>query len=140
MERFSAQGAAELRQLEKRLLALYSSLRDIPTLALRADLNLIPVLLGRYLPSLLKLLPHLGTIQGSVADLMQEMRDPWLRRLIDLECFLLSGLKAEGTVAPEVAFMFGERSCSVVDYPIGGVARSCRPWSGDCSAGVANCD
>jgi len=143
VERFSPQGAVELRQLEKRLLTLYDSLRDIPTLALRADLNLIPVLLGRYLPSLLKLLPHLGTIQGSVADLMQEMRDPWLKRLIDLECFLLSGLKAEGTVAPEVAFMFGERSHSVVDYPIGGsgaivqaLVRGLQRWGGQLRLGA----
>jgi phytoene dehydrogenase-like protein len=48
------------------------------------------------------------------------IKDPWIRRLIDLECFLLSGLKAEGTIAPEVAFMLGERSRAGVEYPMGG--------------------
>ena len=48
------------------------------------------------------------------------VRDPWLKRLLDLECFLLSGMKCEETVAPEMAFMFGERAQSVIDYPIGG--------------------
>lgn len=132
------QGARELEQFERRLLALYEAMRDIPTLALRTDLNLIPVLLSRYPFSLLKLLPQLGSIQGSVGELVnQEVRDPWVRRLIDLECFLLSGLKAEGTIAPEVAFMFGERSHSVIDYPVGGsgaivqaLVRGLERWGG----------
>ncbi len=115
------QGAKELEQLERRFLKLYGGLRDIPTLALRSDWQLLPLLLGRYPLALLKLLPQLGTIQGSVGDLLdQDVRDPWVRRLVDLECFLLSGLTARDTIAPEVAFMFGERTRSVVDYPIGG--------------------
>jgi hypothetical protein len=36
--------------------------------------------------------------------------------------FLLSGLKAHGTIAPEVAFMLGERSRCGVEYPVGGSA------------------
>ncbi|MBD1867858.1 FAD-dependent oxidoreductase [Cyanobacteria bacterium FACHB-471] len=131
-------GAQQFAKLEQRLLSLYEALREIPTLALRADLNLIPVLLSRYPLALLKLLPQLGVIQGSVGDLMdQSVRDPWVRRLIDLECFLLSGLKAHGTIAPEVAFMFGERSHSVIDYPVGGsgaivqaLVRGLERWGG----------
>ncbi|MCA1993364.1 MAG: NAD(P)/FAD-dependent oxidoreductase [Coleofasciculus sp. S288] len=119
--RITPQGARELERFEQRLLPLYEALRDIPTLALRADWQLIPVLLGGYLPSLLKMLPQLGIIQGSVGDVMdKEVHDSWVRRLIDLECFLLSGLKAHGTVAPEVAFMLGERSRAGVEYPVGG--------------------
>jgi carotene isomerase len=114
-------GAAEFAALEQKFLALYDVLREIPTLALRSDWQLILTLLGRYPWALLKFLPQLPTVQGSVGDVVnQTVRDPWVRRLIDVECFLLSGLKAAGTVAPEVAFMFGERSQSVVDYPIGG--------------------
>lgn len=113
-------GATELERFEQRLLAIYAALRDIPTITLRADWQLIPVLLG-YLPSLGKLLPQVGTLLGSVGDVMdQEVRDPWVRRLIDLECFLLSGLKAHGTIAAEVAFMLGERTRIGVEYPIGG--------------------
>lgn len=132
------QGARELERFENSLFPLYDALRDIPTIALRADWQLIPVLLGRYLPSVIKLLPQLGTIQGSVGDVMDKnVRDPWVRRLIDLECFLLSGLKAHGTVAPEVAFMLGERSRAGVEYPIGGsgaivdaLVRGLKRWGG----------
>ncbi len=143
--RHTPQGAHEFDRLAQRLLALYHGLQGIPTLALRADWQLLPMLLGRYPLQLLRLLPQLGAVQGSMADLMQDVQDPWVRRLIDLECFLLSGLKAEGTVAPEMAFMFGERSRSVVDYPIGGsgaiiqaLIRGLQRWGGQlrCNAHV----
>src|SRR6476646_3685780 len=115
------QGVEELPQFEQRLLSLYEALRGIPAIALRADWQMIPGLITRYFPALVKLLPQLGSIQSSVGSIMdQTVRDPWVRRLIDLECFLLSGLKAAGTIAPEVAFMLGERSRSVIDYPISG--------------------
>lgn len=121
--KFTPQGAQEYAKFEQELLQLYQVLRDIPTLTLRADLSLIPLLLSRYPLTLLKLLPHLAILQASVGNVMKVfVRDRWVQRLIDLECFLLSGLKAEGTVAPEVAFMLGERTHSVIDYPIGGSA------------------
>ena len=117
----TSQGALELERFEKCLLPIYEALRGIPTLALRADWQLIPVILSQYLPSLLKMLPQIGVVQGSVGAVMdREVRDPWVRRLIDLECFLLSGLKAHGTIAAEVAFMLGERSSVSVEYPVGG--------------------
>lgn len=138
------QGAKELKKLEDRMLALYDALRGIPTLALRSDLKLGLTLLGRYPWALLKLLPHLVTIQGSFGDLVdQTVQDPWVRRLLDLECFLLSGMKAKDTVAPEMAFMFGERSHSVVDYPIGGsgaiveaLVRGLKRWGGTLRLGT----
>ena len=115
------QGGQELERYYRVLLPLYNALQGIPTLALRADWRLIPVILGRYLPSLLKMLPQIGVLQGSVGDVMERtVQDPWVRQLIDLECFLLSGLKAHGTIAPEVAFMLGERSRIGVEYPVGG--------------------
>jgi carotene isomerase len=119
--KITPQGARELEQFENRLLPLYEAMKGIPTLALRADWQLIPILLSRYLPSLLKMLPNLPLLQSSVGSVMDAtVKDPWVRRLIDLECFLLSGLKASGTIAPEVAFMLGERDRTAIEYPLGG--------------------
>ncbi len=119
--KITPQGARELAEFESRLLPLYDAMKGIPTLALRADWQLIPILLSRYLPSLLKMLPNLPLVQSSVGSVMDAtVKDPWVRRLIDLECFLLSGLKASGTIAPEVAFMLGERSHTAIEYPLGG--------------------
>ncbi len=135
---FTPKGSQELQQFEQRLLKLYQGLKEIPAITLRADWQIIPLLISRYGLSLLKLFPDIRALNASVGQIMdQTVHDPWVRRLIDLECFLLSGLKAEGTIAPEVAFMLGERANSVVDYPLGGssaiidaLVRGLKRWGG----------
>ncbi|MUG93992.1 NAD(P)-binding protein [Scytonema sp. UIC 10036] len=132
-------GAREWKRFADRLLPLYEAMKDIPSLALRADWQLVPVLVGQYLPSLLKMLPNLLLVQSSVGSVMDAtVKDTWVRQLIDLECFLLSGLKAHGTIAPEVAFMLGERSRTSVEYPVGGsgaivkaLVRGLERWGGE---------
>jgi carotene isomerase len=136
---FSPEGADQLAALEARFLQLYEALRGIPLLALRSDWRLLPLLLFRYPTALVKMLGRLPDIQSSAGQLVdQTVQDPWVRRLVDLECFLLSGLKAHDTVAPEMAFMFGERNASVVDYPVGGsgaivsaLVRGLQRWGGE---------
>ena len=131
-------GAKQLEKFEQRLLNLYSGLKDIPTISLRSDWQLFPYLISNYLPTLIKMVPQLGIIRSSVGKIMDEtISDRTVRRLIDLECFLLSGLKASGTIAPEVAFMLGERTRAGVEYPLGGGAaivdalvRGLKRWGG----------
>jgi carotene isomerase len=143
LAKITPQGAKEFQQFEKRLLGLYDAMKGIPTLALRADWQVIPILLQRYFPYLGKMLFNLPIVQTSVGSVMDTtVKDPWVRRLIDLECFLLSGLKAEGTIAPEVAFMLGERSRAGVEYPLGGskaivdaLVRGLQRWGGDLRLG-----
>ncbi len=142
--KFAPTGARELEKFQQHLLRLYAGLREIPAIALRADFWVVPLLLTRYGFSLLKQLPLLPDIAGSVGRIMDRyVTDPWVRRLIDIECFLLSGLKAEETIAPEVAFMFGERSNSVIEYPKGGsgaivdaLVRGLRRWGGELRLGT----
>ena len=45
-------------------------------------------------------------IQMQVLDDDGGITDPFIRNYLDLLCFLLSGLPADGTIAAEVAFMF----------------------------------
>ncbi|MBD2386598.1 phytoene desaturase family protein [Cylindrospermum sp. FACHB-282] len=151
VHKITPQGAKEVQRFQERLLGLYEAMKGVPTLALRADWQLLLVLLGRYLPSLGKMLFNLPIIQASVGSVMDAtVQDPWVRRLIDLECFLLSGLKAEGTIAPEVAFMLGERSRTAgrspsrvgVEYPLGGskaivnaLVRGLQRWGGELRLG-----
>ncbi|HEY9763114.1 MAG TPA: NAD(P)/FAD-dependent oxidoreductase, partial [Trichocoleus sp.] len=135
---FSPQGAQELAGLDQRFLAMYQGFREIPLLGLRSDWKFFPWLLTHYPLQLLKLLPQLPSLNSSVGQMMdQSVQDPWVRRLLDLECFLLSGMKAHETVAPEMAVMFGERHTSVVDYPVGGsgaivdaLVRGIQRWGG----------
>ncbi|MFN6566400.1 NAD(P)/FAD-dependent oxidoreductase [Dendronalium sp. ChiSLP03b] len=141
--KITPQGAREFQQFEERLLGLYEAMKGIPTLALRADWQVILVLLKRYLPSLAKMLPYLPLVGASVGNVMDAtVKDSWVRGIIDLECFLLSGLKAHGTIAPEVAFMLGERSRTGVEYPVGGsgaivnaLVRGLERWGGELRLG-----
>ncbi len=143
VHQITPKGAQELQVFTERLLGLYEAMKGIPTLALRVDWQIIPVLLRHYLPSLVKMLPHLPIVQASVGSVMDAtVKDLWVRRLIDLECFLLSGLKADGTIAPEVAFMLGERSRAGVEYPLGGsgaivkaLVRGLERWGGQLRTG-----
>ena len=121
VEAFCPGGATQLAALEERLLKIYAPLKTIPTLALRADLKLLPLLLKQYSGAIAKLIPVLRDLDRSMGEVMAPyITSDWLRRLLDLECFLLSGMTCDETVAPEMAFMFGERAQSVIDYPIGG--------------------
>ncbi len=114
-------GAEEFLRFERKMLHLYRGLQGLPLTELRGDWKLFPLLLSRYPQEMLKLGTRLPLVQASVGKIMDStIQDPWVRRLIDLECFLLSGLKAHGTVAPEVAFMLGERDTTPIDYPMGG--------------------
>jgi hypothetical protein len=51
-----------------------------------------------------------------------KLKDPFLRRYMDLLCFLLSGLTASGTITAEIAFMFNEwyRPGACLEFPRGG--------------------
>lgn len=51
-----------------------------------------------------------------------QITDPFVLNWLDLLCFLLSGLPANGTIAAEVAFMFNEwyRPDSSLEFPKGG--------------------
>ena len=147
VEQFSPGAAASLAKLEARLLKLYAPLKAIPTLALRSDWQLLPLLLRRYPGAIAHLLPTLPDLGRSMGEVMAACNpagyDPWLQRLLDLECFLLSGMKCDQTVAPEMAFMFGERSHSVIDYPVGGsgalveaLVRGLKRWGGELRLGA----
>ena len=133
----SPAGARQYAAFERRMLELYAGLRRVPSLALRSDWQGI-FLLWRYAPALVQLLPQLGAIAGSVGEIAAEtVADPWTRRLIDVECFLLSGLKAAGTIAPEMAFVLGERDACAIEYPVGGsraivaaLVRALERWGG----------
>ncbi len=142
--KFSPAGAEQFAALEQRLLKMHAPLKAIPSLALRADLQLLPLLLRRYPAAVAQLFPNLLDLGRSMGEVMAEfVTDPWLKRLLDLECFLLSGMKCDETVAPEMAFMFGERAQSAIDYPIGGsgalvdaLVRGLKKWGAELRLGT----
>ena len=120
----SAEGARQLEAALPKLRELAMALRGIPVAALRPDIGVAEIMLKRYMPALAKLGKWARFLNGPTSVLLDHLglKDLFLRQYIDLECFLLSGLKAEGTVAAEWASVFGESDMTPVEFPRGGSA------------------
>jgi carotene isomerase len=112
----------EWRELQRIMKPLSAAAIALPPAALRLDLGAF-FTAGKFIASFL---PHgLNAIKltGSFSSIMDSViRDPFIRNWLDLLCFLLSGLPADGTIAAEVAFMFADwyRPGVKLDYPVGG--------------------
>ncbi|CAJ1356774.1 unnamed protein product [Effrenium voratum] len=116
-----------LLQAMKPLAALVEAL---PVPALRFDPSVL-LTAGPFLP---KFLAAANPLDRSAEALQLKdpfaktlsragLKDPFARRWLDLLCFCLSGLPADGTVTAEMAMMFGEfyKPGATMDYPVGGV-------------------
>jgi phytoene dehydrogenase-like protein len=113
------------QRLIKNMEPLARAVDALPTAALRADLA-VPLTTAPYLPNFasinplenLKLTKPFQTILENAGIEPTSFSQRWL----DLLCFCLSGLKADGTITAEMAMMMGEfyDQDSVMDCPIGG--------------------
>lgn len=121
--RLRGEGAvAEWRELQRVMEPLADAAVAIPPAALRFDAGAV-LTLSRFAPSLLQHLANVIKLTGPFSRIADGViNDPFTRNWLDLLCFLLSGLPADGTSAAEVAFMFAEwyRLGAVLDYPVGG--------------------
>ncbi|MGB3135217.1 MAG: NAD(P)/FAD-dependent oxidoreductase [Nodosilinea sp.] len=114
----------EWRRLQEVMKPLGKAATALPPAALRLDLGALQTV-APYSWALLR--NALGFTQASrpfSTVLDRTVSDPFIRNWMNLLCFLLSGLPAEGTSTAEMAFMFAEwyRPGVMLDYPIGGSA------------------
>ena len=113
---------AEWRQLQQLMKPLAEAANALPPTAMRFDWGAIKIV-GRFAPQLAKHARNLLKLTGPFSHIMDEaIADEFARNWLDLLCFLLSGLPADGTIGAEVAFMFAEwyRHGVQLDYPLGG--------------------
>lgn len=113
---------AQWRKLQQVMEPLAKTAIAIPPAAIRLDLGAI-LTVGQFAPSFLWHSFNVFKLTGSFAQIIDGViDDPFIRNWLDLLCFLLSGLPAEGTSAAEMAFMFADwyRPGVKLDYPIGG--------------------
>lgn len=113
---------AEWQRLQQVMAPLKAASVAIPPLAVRADWGMLNTVYP-FLPNALKHAGSMVRLSGSFSQLMDGVvHDPFIRNWMDLLCFLLSGLPANGTLAAEMAFMFADwyRPNVVLDYPKGG--------------------
>jgi phytoene dehydrogenase-like protein len=114
----------EWKRLQEVMSPLSSATQALSPAAVRLDLGAV-VTLGRSLPNFLPHALNAFQLSGAFGPILNRtVSDRFIRNWMDLLCFLLSGLPADGTSAAEVAFMFADwyRPNVVLDYPIGGSA------------------
>lgn len=106
----------EWRAVEQRMLEIVEPLAGLPQTVVRRDAaGLVPLL--RY-PRLLPGLRNMREVIAPMSTILDEMvTDPWLRNLMQLECFVLGGQLADKSLTAMVGFMYRERMQSTVDYP-----------------------
>jgi phytoene dehydrogenase-like protein len=114
---------ADWVKLEKEMEPLSKAAAGLPAAALRFD-PLVALTIWKFLPSVLASGPQAAMLQDPFKALMDKVgvRNEFVKNLCDLECFVLSGVPADGTITAEMAFMYGERNRkgSTIDYPLGG--------------------
>lgn len=114
----------EWRELQRVMTPYADAAIALPSAALRFDFGAVKTV-GKFAPSLLKHFFNVFKLTGPFSSIMDEVvTDPFIRNWLNMLCFLLSGLPADGTSAAEVAFMFADwyRPNVKLDYPVGGSA------------------
>lgn len=115
---------AQWRQLQALMKPYGEAAIALPPAALRLDWDGWQTV-APFALSMLSHVPRLFDLTGPFSKLMDRVvSDAFLRRWLDLLCFLLSGLPAAGTSAAAMAFMFADwyRPGVKLDYPVGGSA------------------
>ncbi len=114
----------EWRELQRVMAPYADAAVAIPPAALRYDFGAVKTA-GKFAPSLIKHFFNVSKLTGPFSSIMDEVvTDSFIRNWLNMLCFLLSGLPANGTSAAEVAFMFADwyRPGVKLDYPVGGSA------------------
>ena len=123
IHRFGGERAkAQWLALEEKMKPLQKGASLFPAAAIRSDIGIILTAM-QFGPALLSTGLYANQLTGPFGAIVdQVVDDPWLKNFLDLECFVLSGMKAKDTIAAEMAFMFMERNGgeSTIDYPMGG--------------------
>ncbi|QSJ16146.1 NAD(P)/FAD-dependent oxidoreductase [Nostoc sp. UHCC 0702] len=113
---------AQWQQLQQVMEPLARAAIAIPPAALRFDIG-AAITVSRFAPSLAKHTANIRKLTGPFSRIMDGVvEDPFIHNWLNMLCFLLSGLPADGTNAAEVAFMFADwyKPGVVLDYPVGG--------------------
>merc|ERR1712157_587951 len=112
------------RDMLQTMKPLSKAVSAIPVTALRTDIGGL-ISTRKYLSNFLKINPldtmKLTTSFHTVLD-KAGVTDSFTRNWLDLLCFCLSGLPAEGTITAEMAMMLGEfyEEDAIMDCPVGG--------------------
>ncbi|GBG70416.1 hypothetical protein CBR_g6542 [Chara braunii] len=125
-------GISEWETLQAAVSPLAKSTMALPPAAIRGDAGVAITGFARYAGSMLQIIAEGGPaailgyprLLGPFSDFVSSVgvSENFVLNWIDLLCFLLSGLKADATLAAEVIYIFNEwyRPGCALEYPKGG--------------------
>eukprot|EP00878_Enallax_costatus_P013781 GHUV01014413.1.p1 GENE.GHUV01014413.1~~GHUV01014413.1.p1 ORF type:complete len:309 (+),score=68.61 GHUV01014413.1:1918-2844(+) len=114
---------AQWKRLEAAMAPLQKGAATFPAAAIRSDPGMLLTAARFFGPQLALTGLIAGKLTGPFSAVVDKhVKDPWLKDLLDLECFVLSGMLAKDTLTAEMVFMFMERGNGKgrIDYPMGG--------------------
>eukprot|EP01023_Acetabularia_acetabulum_P064585 TRINITY_DN8388_c0_g1_i2.p1 TRINITY_DN8388_c0_g1~~TRINITY_DN8388_c0_g1_i2.p1 ORF type:complete len:558 (+),score=98.33 TRINITY_DN8388_c0_g1_i2:101-1774(+) len=117
-----AEAVKEWNNLQEVMIPLRKAATVLPAVAIRYDPAVL-LTLSKYLPAILTSGANPSQLLGPFSKVVEnEIKDEFIKNWLDLLCFLLSGLPANGTIAAEVAFMFNEwyKPNATLEFPKGG--------------------
>ncbi|XP_038974590.1 prolycopene isomerase, chloroplastic isoform X2 [Phoenix dactylifera] len=122
----------EWKKLLDVVLPMSAAATALPPLSIRGDWGVLSTAAARYAPSLLKSFIQIGP-QGALgatkllrpfSEIIDslELKNPFIRNWVDLLCFLLAGVKSNGTLTAEMVYMFAEwyKPGCLLEYPLHG--------------------
>uniref|UniRef100_A0A7S1J6J5 TLDc domain-containing protein n=1 Tax=Eutreptiella gymnastica TaxID=73025 RepID=A0A7S1J6J5_9EUGL len=124
MENGGEDAIKQWRRLMARLVPLSEGAQGLPATAIREDLAALPILLAKYPKALLATIQTGQTLNSPFVDLLEEenITNQFIRNWLDLLCFLLQGLPAQGCLNAVMSYMMADwyRPNVCLDYPKGG--------------------
>jgi len=119
-------GVQQWNELIKSMEPLAKAVDAMPTVAIRADPG-VALSAGMFLPNFASLNPlenlKLTKPFSSIID-NANVNDTFIKNWLDVLCFCLSGLPADGTITAEMGMMMGEfyDKDAIMDCPVGGAS------------------
>ena len=111
-------------RLSEKLRPLTKGIMRLPSVALRSDLGIFRTLIAKYPRPFLDTVRVGSQITAPFSSVLEELQisDAFLKNYLNLLCFLLQGLPAEGTLTAVMAYMIEDffKPDAAVDFPVGG--------------------
>merc|ERR1712232_1353665 len=114
----------EFAELMEHMNPISSAAQALTSMAIREDIGAVATLGLRYPKELFETLKYGQILNEPFGNIMKEMniKNKFVRNWLDMLCFLLQGLPAEGTMSAVMAYMLADwyRPGVTLDFPKGG--------------------
>lgn len=118
------EGRKEWASIMSRMREVGEASQALTSMSLREDVGVIRTAALRYPGGMIKTLKYANQLTAPFKDVMEELdiKDPFVKNWLDMLCFLLQGLPAEGAMNAVIGYMLQDwyKPGVTLDFPRGG--------------------